>query len=108
MAGKSRDPVIISYLLLKGYWDRKKYLNKLSLPRLQDGSGFILIPVDVMDLVVILKVFIQLLGAHEEKHSLHSLCTAKRKAKQRVSHMQIREGVSTLSLVLAKAFYLYK
>lgn len=56
MSGRSRDPDMLIYYF-KGT-GTEKYLNKLSLPGLQDGSGLILIPVDVMDLIVILKVFI--------------------------------------------------
>lgn len=53
------------------------YLYKLPLPGLKDGFGFIFIPVYVMDLIVVLKVFIQLLRTHQQEHSLESLRTAK-------------------------------
>lgn len=54
---------------------KMRYLDKFPLPRLQDGSSLVLIPVDVMDLVVILEVFIKLLGTHEEEHGLQRFGT---------------------------------
>lgn len=56
ITGKSRHPDMLLYYL--NGTGTEKYLNKLSLPGLQNGRGLILIPVDVMDLIVILKVFI--------------------------------------------------
>lgn len=51
------------------------YLNKLPLPGLQYSRGLVLVPVDVVDLVVILKMLIELLGAHEEEHGLERFRT---------------------------------
>lgn len=58
-------------------YETGNYLNKLPLPRLQDGSGFVLIPVDVMDLIVVFKVLIELFRTHEEEHGLKSLRTVR-------------------------------
>lgn len=52
------------------------YLHKLPLPGLEDGGGLFLIPVDVVDLIVVLEVFIELLGTHQQEHGLESLRTA--------------------------------
>lgn len=59
------------------YYETGNYLNKLSLPGLQDGSCLVLIPVYIMDLVVIFEVLVKLFGTHEEEHALKSLRTVE-------------------------------
>lgn len=56
-------------------YETGNYLNEFPLPGLQDGSGLVLVPVDVMDLIVVFKVLIELFGTHEEEHGLKSLRT---------------------------------
>lgn len=63
-------------MLLSALFLTHTYLHKLPLPGLQDGGGLVLVPVDVMDLIVVLKVLVELLGAHQEKHGLEGLRTA--------------------------------
>lgn len=58
------------------------HFNEFPLPGLQDGSGFFLIPVDVMYLIIILEVLVQLLRTHQQEHALESLSTANIKSKK--------------------------
>lgn len=59
------------------WYEIGNYLNKLSLPGLQDGSGLVLVPVDVVDLVVVFEVLVELFGTHEKEHGLKGLGTVE-------------------------------
>lgn len=63
------------------------HLHKFPLPHLEDSSGLLFVPVDVMDLVVVFKVLIQLRRAHQQEHGLESLRAAKEhKGRMRKHH----------------------
>lgn len=76
------------------------HLHELPLPGLEDGVGFLLVPVDVMDLVVVFKVLVQLLGTHQQEHSLESLRTAKHTQVLGLGHiLVVRLALQTLFMV---------